>query len=99
MTLPMMTSSTASLGMPARRTASATTSAPSLVAEMLLKAPLNEPMGVRTALIITTSRTIALLLVMIYLDLKIPYHEVPTTHYHRSILCNSEQRSTRNAHT
>jgi hypothetical protein len=45
--------------------ASATTKAPSFVAEMLLNAPLSEPMGVRTALTMTTSRTMALLLVMI----------------------------------
>src|SRR5262245_1721781 len=66
MTLPMMTSFTASLGMVARRVASATTRAPSLVAEILLNAPLSEPMGVRTALTMTTSRTMALLLVMIH---------------------------------
>jgi hypothetical protein len=35
-----------------------------LVAETLLKAPLSEPIGVRTALTMTTSRTVALLLVM-----------------------------------
>jgi hypothetical protein len=51
--------------MVARRMASATTRAPSLVAEMLLNTPLSEPIGVRTALAMTTSRTMALLLVMI----------------------------------
>src|SRR5712691_6053723 len=56
-TLPMMHSSTISGSMPARRTASATTSAPSCVAVNPLSAPRNFPVGVRTADTMTDSRT------------------------------------------
>src|SRR5580765_6284680 len=56
-TLPMMHSSTMSASMPARRTASATTSAPSCGAVKVLSAPRNLPVGVRTALTMTDSRT------------------------------------------
>ena len=45
--------------MPARRTASATTSAPSAVAVSDFSAPRNFPVGVRTALTMTASRTSA----------------------------------------
>src|SRR3984893_4924132 len=55
-TLPMMHSSTIAGSMPARRTASATTSAPSWGAVKSLSAPRNFPVGVRTALTITDSR-------------------------------------------
>src|SRR5947199_7482565 len=53
----MMHSSTIAASMPARRTASATTSAPSSVALKPLSAPRNFPVGVRTALTITELRT------------------------------------------
>src|SRR5258708_7608510 len=53
----MMHSSTISGSMPARRTASATTSAPSCVAVNPLSAPRNFPVGVRTADTMTDSRT------------------------------------------
>src|SRR4051812_10016429 len=53
----MMHSSTISGSTPARRTASATTSDPSCVAEKPLSAPRNFPVGVRTAPTITASRT------------------------------------------
>ena len=56
-TLPMMHSSTIAGSMPARRTASATTSAPSCGAVKSLSAPRNLPVGVRTALTMTTSRS------------------------------------------
>src|SRR6516225_3126883 len=56
-TLPMMHSSTILGSTPARRTASATTSAPSSGAVRLLSAPRNLPVGVRTALTMTESRT------------------------------------------
>src|SRR3954464_14813979 len=52
-----MHSSTISGSMPARRTASATTSAPSCGAVKPLSAPRNLPVGVRTALTMTDSRT------------------------------------------
>ena len=52
-TLPMMHSSTIAGSMPARRTASATTSAPSSGAVKPLSAPRNLPVGVRTALTMT----------------------------------------------
>src|SRR5437773_10394863 len=55
-TLPMMHSSTICGSMPARRTASATTRAPSAVAVKLLSAPRNFPVGVRTAETMTDSR-------------------------------------------
>src|SRR5207247_2133408 len=55
-TLPMMHSSTRAGSIPARRTASATTSAPSCGAVKSLSAPRNLPVGVRTALTITESR-------------------------------------------
>ncbi len=48
-TLPMMHSSTIAGSIPARRTASATTSAPSCGAVNSLSAPRNLPVGVRTA--------------------------------------------------
>src|SRR5262245_11212466 len=54
-TLPMMHSSTMSGSMPARRTASATTSAPSCGAVNPFKDPRNFPVPVRTALTITAS--------------------------------------------
>src|ERR1700694_349196 len=53
----MMHSSTRPASMPARRTASATTRAPSSGAVKSLSAPRNFPVGVRTALTMTTSRT------------------------------------------
>src|SRR5689334_3152696 len=53
----MMHSSTIAGSMPARRTASATTSAPSCGAEKFLSEPRNFPVAVRTALTITASRT------------------------------------------
>src|SRR5215218_5287065 len=53
----MMHSSTISGSMPARRTASATASAPSSVAVNPFKAPRNLPVGVRTAETMTDSRT------------------------------------------
>src|SRR5262249_15552388 len=56
-TLPMMHSSTMSGSMPARRTASRTTHAPSCVAVNDFSAPRNFPVGVRTADTITASRT------------------------------------------
>src|SRR4030088_3087908 len=56
-TLPMMHSSTIAGSMPARRTASATTSAPSCVAVKPFSAPRNFPVGVRTADTMTDSRT------------------------------------------
>src|SRR6187399_1928843 len=56
-TFPMMHSSTAAGSMAARRTASATTRAPRSVAENPLRAPRNLPVGVRTALTMTASRT------------------------------------------
>src|ERR1700741_4254188 len=56
-TLPMMHSSTIDGSMPARRTASLTTRAPSAVAVNPLSAPRNFPVGVRTADAITASRT------------------------------------------
>src|SRR4029453_12088792 len=56
-TLPMMHSSTVSASTPARRMASATTSAPSCGAVKDLSAPRNLPVGVRTALTMTESRT------------------------------------------
>src|SRR4051812_33050044 len=52
-TLPMMHSSTSAGSIPARRTASAMTSAPSCGAEKLLRDPRNLPVGVRTADTIT----------------------------------------------
>ena len=52
----MMHSSTMPGSMPARRTASATTSAPSCGAVKPLSAPRNLPVGVRTALTMTASR-------------------------------------------
>ena len=55
-TLPMMHSSTAAGSMPARRTASRTTSAPRSVALKSFSAPRNLPVGVRTALTMTDSR-------------------------------------------
>src|SRR6059036_1286717 len=55
-TLPMMHSSTIAGSRPARRTASATTSAPSWGAVNALSAPKNLPVGVRTALTMTDSR-------------------------------------------
>src|SRR3954469_15579311 len=56
-TLPMMHSSTMPGSIPARRTASATTSAPSCVAVKPFSAPRNLPVGVRTADTMTDSRT------------------------------------------
>src|SRR5262245_22048314 len=56
-TLPMMHSSTIPGSMPARRTASRTTIAPSSGAVNPLSTPRNLPVGVRTALTITDSRT------------------------------------------
>src|SRR5438552_7468678 len=56
-TLPMMHSSTISGSMPARRTASATASAPSCGAVNDFSAPRNFPVGVRTADTMTDSRT------------------------------------------
>src|SRR4051812_28018321 len=56
-TLPMMHWSTCRESIPARRTASATTIAPSSGALKSLSAPRNLPVGVRTALTMTTSRT------------------------------------------
>src|SRR4051812_29998866 len=53
----MMHSSTISGTIPARRTASATASAPSSVALNPFKAPRNLPVGVRTAATMTDSRT------------------------------------------
>src|SRR3954451_17912916 len=53
----MMHSSTMPGSMPARRTASATTSAPSCGAEKFLSEPRNLPVAVRTALTITASCT------------------------------------------
>src|SRR5262252_491530 len=53
----MMHSSTASGSTPARRTASATTSAPSCGAVKPLSVPWNFPVAVLTALAMTTSRT------------------------------------------
>src|SRR4029453_11063735 len=53
----MMHSSTVSASTPARRMASATTSAPSCGAVKDLSAPRNLPVGVRTALTMTESRT------------------------------------------
>src|SRR5690349_8751808 len=53
----MMHSSTIAGSMPARRTASATTSAPSCGAVKLFSAPKNLPVGVRTADTTTDSRT------------------------------------------
>src|SRR5205814_5776881 len=58
-TLPMMHSSTTAGSMPARRTASATASAPSCVADSDFSAPRNLPVGVRTAETMTVSRTLA----------------------------------------
>src|SRR5712691_2789317 len=55
-TLPMMHSSTISGSMPARRIASATTSAPSSVAVNPFSTPRNLPVGVRTAETMTDSR-------------------------------------------
>src|SRR5438552_6563570 len=55
-TLPMMHSSTISGSIPARRTASATTSAPSSGAVRLLRTPSSFPVGVRTALTMTEER-------------------------------------------
>src|SRR6185503_17427883 len=52
----MMHSSTIAGSMPARRIASATTSAPSCGAVKLLSAPRNLPVGVRTAETMTDSR-------------------------------------------
>src|SRR5438309_11490886 len=52
----MMHSSTIAGSTPARRTASATTSAPSCGAVTPFSAPRNLPVGVRTALTITDSR-------------------------------------------
>src|SRR5712691_13310670 len=57
-TLPMMHSSTICGSMPARRTASATTSAPSWVAVNPFSAPRNFPVGVRTAETMTDSRIV-----------------------------------------
>src|SRR6478672_9540734 len=54
-TLPMMHSSTTAGSMPARRTASATTSAPSCGAVNPFREPRNFPVPVRTALTITGS--------------------------------------------
>src|SRR3954449_11732677 len=56
-TLPMMHSSTIPASMPARRTASRTTHAPSCCAVKDFSAPRNFPVGVRTADTITDSRT------------------------------------------
>src|SRR5262249_25621036 len=56
-TLPMMHSSTIVGSMPARRTASRTTPAPSCVAANDFSAPRNLPVRVRTADTITDSRT------------------------------------------
>src|SRR5262249_53833167 len=56
-TLPMMHSSTIAGSMPARRTASRTTHAPSCSAVNDFSAPRNFPVGVRTADTITASRT------------------------------------------
>src|SRR3954470_2225735 len=56
-TFPMMHSSTIPESMPARRMASATTRAPSCGAVRLFNAPRNLPVGVRTALTSTDSRT------------------------------------------
>src|SRR6266545_4151711 len=53
----MMHSSSVPASMPARRIASATTDAPSWVAVKPLSAPRNFPVGVRTALTMTESRT------------------------------------------
>src|SRR5581483_2951648 len=53
----MMHSSTISGSMPARRTASRTTMAPSWGAVNPLRRPRNLPVGVRTALTMTDSRT------------------------------------------
>src|SRR6185369_922096 len=58
-TLPMMHSSTASASTPARRIASATTSAPSCGAVKDLSEPRNLPVGVRTAETMTVSGTLA----------------------------------------
>src|SRR5262245_4974829 len=55
-TLPMMHSSTAAGSMPARRTASRTTIAPSCGAENSLRDPRNLPVGVLTAETMTDSR-------------------------------------------
>ena len=54
-TLPMIIRSTSSGFAPARRTASRTATAPRSEADRAEKAPWNVPMGVRTALAITTS--------------------------------------------
>src|SRR5262249_24371486 len=54
----MMHSSTIAGSMPARRTDSATTSAPSCVAERDFSAPRNLPVGVRTAETMTVSRAL-----------------------------------------
>src|SRR5918993_5388065 len=56
MTLPMMHSSTIAGSIPARRTASRTTIAPSCGAVNSLREPRNLPVGVRTAETITASR-------------------------------------------
>src|SRR5438445_5266972 len=56
-TFPMMHSSTACGSRPARRTASATTSAPSRVAASDFSVPRNLPVGVRTAETMTVSLT------------------------------------------
>ncbi len=58
MTLPMTTSSTCSLSMPARLTASAITAAPNVCTDTSARPPPNLPMGVRTALTITTCSTL-----------------------------------------
>src|SRR6185369_17706722 len=55
-TLPMMHSSTRAGSMPARRTASRTTIAPSCGAEKSFSDPRNLPVGVRTAETMTDSR-------------------------------------------
>src|SRR5215831_18331703 len=57
-TFPMMHSSTIPGSTPARRTASATTRAPSSVADSDFSAPRNLPVGVRTAETMTVSRTL-----------------------------------------
>jgi hypothetical protein len=54
-TLPITTSSTASGGTPARRSASAIARAPRAGAVNGLRVPWNRPIGVRTALAMTTS--------------------------------------------
>src|SRR5581483_10638549 len=57
-THPRMTSPTSSFATPARAIASRTTTAPSCAALMSLSAPPNEPIAVRHALRMTTSKSL-----------------------------------------